>query len=338
MSDLNQMLAQALTHHRAGRADQAAPLYRAVLERRPGEVAALNGLAVIRAEAGDLDSAIALIRRAADAKPDARAYRFNLGVMLHNAGRHQEAEEVFAAGAAAFGDPAFHARRGRSLIALRRWAPAVDALTVAVDAQGDQAAADVLADLSAALIGLRRLDDAARMAERAALKDPDNAPARRALALSLLQRGDAAGALQQIDYALQLTPTYVDALVTRGQIRTRLHDLDGAETDFTVALSLAPRAAEPFAGRVGLRVSQGRLGDALFDIEMAVGLKPTAADFRVNRARLLHALGRSDDAAEELETALELAPGDEGARQLMQEILRRRLAPTLGAPPRVAAD
>lgn len=327
--DFDQLLALALSHHRAGRADQAAPLYRQVLAARPQEVAALNGLAITAAEAGDLAAAIPLMAQAAALKPSVRAYRFNLGVMLFNAGRLDEAEQVFAAGAEAFDDPAFSARRGRCLIAARRWGPAAEILSHAVEASGTRATADLLADLSAALIGLRRLDEAAAMAERAALTDADNAPARRALALSLLQRGDAAGALQQIDYALQLNPSFVDALVTRGQTRARLHDLDGAESDFALALSLDPNAAEPYAGRVGLRVAQGRLSDALIDIEIAIARKPGAADFRVNHARLLHAVGQTDAAAEELENALELAPDEPTARQLMQEIMRRRIAPPL---------
>jgi len=71
---------------RQGRADEASDLLRSIVERDPGDVAALNTLAMIALNRGDAPGAISWIERAAEAAPDSAPIRFNLFQALEGAG------------------------------------------------------------------------------------------------------------------------------------------------------------------------------------------------------------------------------------------------------------
>ena len=68
--DLEQVLNAALARHEAGQLDLAEAGYRTVLRHDPNEPDALNLLAVILQERGDLDGSIALLTRALAIVPD----------------------------------------------------------------------------------------------------------------------------------------------------------------------------------------------------------------------------------------------------------------------------
>jgi len=88
-----ELLEQAVQAHRAGRADQAEPLYRRVLASSARNTDALNLLGVLLCDAGNTDEGVALIRRAVDLAPTISAYRLNLAIGLREAGRLDQAFE-----------------------------------------------------------------------------------------------------------------------------------------------------------------------------------------------------------------------------------------------------
>jgi Flp pilus assembly protein TadD len=68
-SDLEADLEAGLAHHEAGRIAEAQALYRKVLVSDPNHAEALNLLAVILQDAGDLVQSIELLSRAVAADP-----------------------------------------------------------------------------------------------------------------------------------------------------------------------------------------------------------------------------------------------------------------------------
>ena len=94
---VDQAFAFALEHHRAGRLAEAEQGYRAILRREPEHADALNLLGVIALQAGNVDSALALVRRAATLRPDAPVCRNNLGQVLERLGRDAEAGRCYEA-------------------------------------------------------------------------------------------------------------------------------------------------------------------------------------------------------------------------------------------------
>jgi len=87
----------ALVAHRAGRLDDAAASYRAVLASDPDHADALNLLALAERELGNLDEAASLSRRAV-ALFEHPTFLDNLGVILMDAGDEAGAESAFKRG------------------------------------------------------------------------------------------------------------------------------------------------------------------------------------------------------------------------------------------------
>ena len=95
-------LAQQANDH-----EQAATLYRHVVESDPGDWSSWNNFGNSLGAIGDYDAAAAALEKAAALIPDAPPVRLNLGNALLDAGRAEEAEKVFRQAAEDFpSDPA----------------------------------------------------------------------------------------------------------------------------------------------------------------------------------------------------------------------------------------
>src|SRR5215471_9577287 len=84
-------LTAALEHHRAGRVERAADLYRKVLNKTPGNPDALHLLGVIALGEGRPERAIQLICKAIAALPDFAEAHSDLGNAQRAAGLFEEA-------------------------------------------------------------------------------------------------------------------------------------------------------------------------------------------------------------------------------------------------------
>src|SRR5438309_6377929 len=83
----------ALTHHRAGRLDQAAALYRAILAQQPDHADAMNLLGVIAHQRNDDLQAVELLQKAIQIRPNRPPYYVNLSTALRGLKRYAEAVE-----------------------------------------------------------------------------------------------------------------------------------------------------------------------------------------------------------------------------------------------------
>lgn len=114
----DQAFARALEHHRAGRLAEAERGYRRILETEPEHADSLHLLGVIALQTGHLESALALVGRAAALRPDAAACRNNLGQILDRLGRRDEALRCYAAAIEL--DPGFAEAHNNLGLALHR--------------------------------------------------------------------------------------------------------------------------------------------------------------------------------------------------------------------------
>ncbi|WP_245986922.1 tetratricopeptide repeat protein [Azospirillum thermophilum] len=96
MDMIEQSLAVATEHHRAGRTAEAERLYREVLTLSPGHPDALHLLGVLALQSGRAEEAADLIGQAAAGDPGSTLFHANLGHALHAAGRTREAALSFA--------------------------------------------------------------------------------------------------------------------------------------------------------------------------------------------------------------------------------------------------
>ncbi len=85
----------AARHHRAGRLDEAAALYRKVIEADPGNHKAHGNLGIVLLRQGRLDQAVGHFQTAVALKPDHAGAYNNLGNALDNQGRLDDAVAAF---------------------------------------------------------------------------------------------------------------------------------------------------------------------------------------------------------------------------------------------------
>lgn len=96
MDTIEQTLAVATEHHRAGRTAEAERLYREVLAVSPGHPDALHLLGVIALQGGRAPEAVELIGQAVSSDQTSPLLHANLGHALHATGRTREAALSFA--------------------------------------------------------------------------------------------------------------------------------------------------------------------------------------------------------------------------------------------------
>ncbi|WP_299411617.1 serine protease [Acaryochloris sp. IP29b_bin.148] len=89
-----------------------------------------------------------------------------------------------------------------------------------------------------------------------------------------LQRGNAQGALQDLDQAIRLNPNYASAYGDRATIKFQQGDRQGALADLDRAIQIDPQLADAYGIRGMYRVAAGNIQGAQADVEQAVRLKP----------------------------------------------------------------
>lgn len=89
--EIQQDLQKAVALHQSGETGKAARLYERILERAPSQPDALNLLGIIRSADGQIDIAIDLLMRAVHLRPKSAGTLNNLGRVLIDARRYEEA-------------------------------------------------------------------------------------------------------------------------------------------------------------------------------------------------------------------------------------------------------
>lgn len=128
-----QLLELGLTHHRAGRLDEAETVYRALLTRHPGDVNACHLIGVIVFGRGDKAAALDWFQRARVNKPDHVEAAIFSGLSQMDLGRLDDARRTFCAALALGPGEAtiyndlgvLHLRRGDAEAAMAMFAGAV---------------------------------------------------------------------------------------------------------------------------------------------------------------------------------------------------------------------
>lgn len=236
---VDDLLAEGLRLHQSGRAAEAAPLYRQVLDRMPDQPAANHLLGLVNLQQGKPEEAVRLISRAIRARGTDPQYFTNLGVALNQLGRQAEA---------------------------------VDALDRALALNPRLPGA--LSNRGMAQRGLGRPDEAAR-SYRAAIELLPNEPGFHAnLGNALVEAGDLQAAETAFRDALPLRPWHTGAVVGLCMVYEETNRVTEAEALARQAADAVP--AEPqFHYRLGRALGLLRRPDeAAAAFRAAVRQKP----------------------------------------------------------------
>ena len=291
------LLREGLAHHRAGRLDAAAGIYRRILGAAPHHPDALHHLGLVLHQQGDSAGAVGMLEKAAvplGGNPDFRA---NFGLALKDAGRWTRAREEF--------DRALAMDSGHGL--------ALFNLGLLLDAEGDGAGAAALFArlvalepqsaearylLARALAAAGRTDEARESFVAAAGLDPDGAEARLWLAEDALAAGRIDEAQSRVGEILARRPAALNALMSMAEIAAARGDDRGARVWLDKARAAEPKGAAVFY-RAGLRHHEhGEFALAERAFRRCLLLDPAHAGMRWQRPRLLPAVYDSEERIE----------------------------------------
>jgi len=288
---------------RAGRAVEAETLVERAVALEPDAACLLAERALIRLDLGRAGEALADAEASAEREPGAFAGQWALAQALLRAGRAREALAAADGALAARergaedGGARVDSLRFECLRSLERWGEACDALLAAVArgerlswSEGGAAGRDELEAARRARpkspwplfwkgeLSLRagRPAEAAADFTRALALDGGHLWSRAWRAWARAQDGDARGAAEDLDAALELKRHEAYAALEaqlralRGELFLKAKDFRAAEADFSRALAVAPPSARLHLRRAEAGLGLGRAADAERDLRAAL--------------------------------------------------------------------
>lgn len=276
---LERLFAIAMTHHRAGRLDEAERAYRGILDLEPRHPDALH----------------------------------LLGVLAHQSGRHALACDLIRAAIAQNArTPSFHNNLGNALKARGALAEAVGAYRQALAIKPDYPEAHY--NLGVTLHAQGDGEEAIDSYRRALSLRANHPESHYALANALASRGALEEAIACYRRALELRPAYADAWTNLGNALQAAGRLEEAVDAYGHALTVKSDLAEAHhnLGIVMLRL--GRPAEALASCRQAVRSRPDYAQAHCSLGHALRENGESEAALASYRRALELDPDCAEAR------------------------
>ncbi|MFO1161962.1 MAG: tetratricopeptide repeat protein [Reyranellaceae bacterium] len=321
LSPAHDRLAEALSHHQAGRLAEAEKLYRQILAADPRQSGALHLLGVLAHQVGRHDVAVELIGRAIAIKGDNPDYHGHLGIVLRHLGRFDEAVASYDRALVLRPDNAeTHSNRGVALQAQGRLDEAVASYDRALVLQPDYA--DSANHRGSALSAQGRHDEALASFDRALAVRADYAEAHTNRGMVLVAQDKPAEAVRSFDRALALRPGYAEAHVNRGIALMAMGELGEAVLSYDRALAANPDLAVAHNNRGNALHQQGCLDEALASYDRALAINPGSAEIHDNRGNTLRDLGRVEEALACYGQALALRRDFPGAHVSTGNLLR----------------
>jgi protein O-GlcNAc transferase len=282
------VLPQAMALHRQGRFDEAARLYRAVLDRDPGDVNALHLLGVLHQQQGRPAESLSLLAKALAAAPLTAFIHSSYGNALKDLGRPTDAADSYRRALRL--DPGFGDARYNLGRLLKETGDLTEALAcfeaaVLVEPQS----VEVLNDLGLTLQALGRLDEAAGRYRVAVALAPGQAVLHHNLGNALYRQGDPAAAEPSLRRALDLDPGLAEAAIALGNVLQAQGRPEAAIEFFARAEAAAPTDPVPPYNLGCVLQTLKRHDEAAAGFGRALALDPghrQAADGRIT-ARLL---------------------------------------------------
>lgn len=245
---LEQANRQAMQLLRGGRLREAEMLARQVLQHAPDSAPALQCLGLLAHQAARHEEALELLRRSVAAYPENPEYQYNLAEPLKALGRDEEALAALREAVRLRPDfPQAQLNLGAMYARVGRWEESIGPFREAIRLRPDEPSAYL--NLSRAMRSLERLDEAEELRRKAIELAPQFPPAHNMLGSLLREEGRLDEAIACFRKAIELNPDYREA---HSNLCYALHfDPDAApEAVFQEHLAWAQRFAEPLRGQV----------------------------------------------------------------------------------------
>lgn len=305
---IRELLGRADRDYRAGRVEQAAGIYRRVIEAEPDNGPANNGLGIIAFGSDQPDLALKFFSIAVHAQPSSPHFHCNLGNVLRAMGRLDECLASY--GKSIELNPYFaeaYNNLGSALADMGRWDEAVECFKKAIDLKPTYA--DAHCSLGNTLRRAGRMDEAVVSLRTAITLVPKAAEAHNALGNALADVRCWDEAIDCYHAAIALEPDHRNAPYNLGLALGALKRWEDAIPWFQRAVALAPDSAVVHSDLGNALKESGRMERSVDSYRAAVALDPRLAMAHSNLGRALHHLGAAEEAIACYRTALALAPG-----------------------------
>lgn len=265
---------------KAGRYGEAETRAQALVRRHPRAGHGWDILAMARMALKHYPSALEALQRALKLNPGKAELHFNLGYVLEQLGRLEEAMAAYRR--AVDLKPSLaeaHNNQGNVLKALKRYKEALAAYQRAKELLPD--AAEIRLNMGDILIHLGRIDDALDVYQALLGRRPNLPEAYNGLgfALGLLDRNEEA--LDACRKALQLKPAYFEALITTGNILSKCMRLEEAAECYRRALEFR-KDAEVYSNYGNALKDMGRIDEAIGAYRHSIVIEPSHLIARSN--------------------------------------------------------
>ena len=281
MATIPQALGTAVQHHQAGRLAEAEAMYRQILNVHPTNADALHLLGVLASQAGHNESAVDLMRRAIQLRPDLAVPHLNLGNSLRALNRIEEAADAYRRAIQLKPDFAeAHNNLGATLKEQGKLDEAIAAYRTAIQCRPGYAEAHN--NLGVALWEQHRLDEAVSSYRRALQIQPEFADAHYNLANALRDQMLIEKAIAAYRRAVELSPTYALAWNNLGNLLESMGKIAEAEAAFRQGIALNPNFAALHNNLGNVLKNQGNCDDALPCYRQAMQLDPHSGSLHSN--------------------------------------------------------
>jgi tetratricopeptide (TPR) repeat protein len=305
---IQELLAQAVNAHKAGRLDEARQRYIEILTIDVRHAMSLYGLGLIAHQAGNLDVAASMMNRAIGADPNDPAVHRAAGAVLRDQKKNGEALAAYAAVLKlAPNDEESHFNLGDIFLEQGKLAEAERHLKRAIEVRGNRSASHEI--LFVVLWRLGRFDDARASFDRAAALEWNSAQGLKDMGSRLVKQELPEAAWMCFERALALDPKEADAHNGMGALLQEKGQLDEAEASFLRALASRPGLAQAQCNLGNVALKRRHPAEAKRRYEQALAIDPQMAEAYNNLGSILLGEHRFEEARRSYDRALELAPG-----------------------------
>ena len=299
-------LNRGLIAYRLGRLDDARIDFESVLNASPDNLEAARLLSVVHMAQSSLELALETLLKIAETDPNDVITQHNLGNVLGELGRSDEAiihyDNALALGCDDFD---LHKNRAITLTELGDFSAALDSYKNALQHSVD---GSLLNSCGVLLNRMNRSEEAVSYFEQSLVLDPDYFEANYNLSGCLVENKAPDDALVFIDKALELEPLHAGALNRRGEILLALKRFDDAFEFFKRTLEEHPENLA-LLNNTGIAAQNlGYYADAVKFYDRALLIDEDFFNATMNRAVALGFLNSIEGAIEGFFTASYLEP------------------------------
>lgn len=309
MSTISDYLAIAVEYQRAGRLSDAEPIYRMILDEDPDCADALQLLGVLLSANGDHDAGAHMIARAIALDPQVISYHHNLGNVLQQAHRYQDA--VLCHQRSIQIDPNTpepYNSLGNAYAALGKADEAIHCFMQALRLRPSYP--EAYNSLSSVLSQKGHKEEAAECCRQALRLQPDQPAPWNNLGCNLLDLGKAGEAARCFEEAVRQRPDFVEALNNLGNALRQLGQLEQAAESYQRALCIKPDYADALSNIASVWRELGHPKEAETDLRRAIAIQPDRAEYHNNLGAALEDQNRFQEAINSYADALRLNPAD----------------------------